>query len=145
MTQEAHTELLDQPSPPPDTVPPIHPVVAILSNPGARIDGKPMLSYDANCTRLQSFYESLACPLWAHRLHTLSIATTDCVVALATARHCTTLSQSSGELFIFWPYDDGTLTSSDTNSLISKRTGPCYVKMNQSGHSVCSELEVQPT
>ena len=97
MTQEAHTELLDQPSPPPDAIPPIHPVVAILSNPSPTIDGKPLLSYDANCTRLQLFYESLACPLWAQRLHTLSIATTSCVVALATARHCPALSRS-----VFW-------------------------------------------
>ena len=102
-----------------------------------------MLLYDVNCPRIKSFYDSLACPLWSQRLHALSIATTDCAVAIATARHCTALSQSSGKLLLFWPYDDGTLTSSDTNSLISKRTGPCYVKMNQSGHSVCSE--VQPT
>ena len=106
-----------------------------------RVDGKPPLLYYVNCPQVKSFYESPACPLWAQRLHTLSIASLDCVIAPETACHCPTLSHSSGKLLLFWPYDNDTLTSSNTNTLISKVTGPHYAKMNQSGYNVCSEVQ----
>ena len=136
-------------SPPPPPPPPTrpnrlsveHPVTAIRSDPYPRQPGKPHLLYDVNCVKLMSFYESIACPFWAQRLHTLASTSNDCAIVLATACHCPDLSHSSGKLLLFWPYDDVTLISSDTNTLISKVTGPCYAKMNQSGHSVFSEVQ----
>ena len=66
------------------------------------------------------------------------------MIAIAQAKHCPELLAPSGKLVLNWPYDDGSYTSRESNSLhslISPKTGSSYTKMNEHDHGVYTEIQ----
>ena len=103
----------------------------------------PNISYDSDSVELKALFQSFACPHWADIFHSLS--QDDQVVAIAEARHCHQLSTSAGKLHLNWPYDDGTITATQSNTLVSLKTGSSYSTTNEPDHGVYTEIQpLQP-
>ena len=126
-----------------DVVPPVHPVTAILSRASSRPPGSPNVPYDSDSVELKALFQSFACPIWADIFHSLSH--TDQVIAIGDAKHCHQLSTPAGKLLFNWPYDDGSITATQSNSLVSSQTGSSYNAMNQPGHGVYTEIQPAQT
>jgi len=118
---------------------PVHPVDAILSGPSSRPAARPHISYDSDSVPLQALFKSFACTRWADILHSLSQV--DQVIAIAQAKHCPELATPSGKLLLNWPYDDGSTTATQSNTLVSLKTAKSYSKMNQPDHAVYTEIQ----
>jgi len=129
---------------PPLPPPPIHPVTAILSRRQARPLDSPRTRtpYDFNSDELQTLYNTFSCRLWADRLriHSLSLEG-DQFITIAQEKYCTDLTSTASGSLLMWPYDDGTVTSTESNSLVSSITGPCYSRMNQPDHCVYTVIQ----
>ena len=97
------------------------------------------IPYDSDSVELKALFQSFACPHWADIFHSLSQE--DQVIAIAEARHCRQLSTPAGKLHFNWPYDDGSITATQSNTLVSLKTASSYSKMNQPGHGVYTEAQ----
>jgi len=84
-------------------------------------------------------------PYFATRLHELALGP-DVVVAITTAKRCHSLipHDDPNTFKLHWPYDDGTITSSSSNSILSD-SSRLYPRMSTDGHQVYSKvMSVEP-
>ena len=114
-------------------------MTAILSGHSPRPPGSSNIPYDSDSVELKALFQSFAYPHWADIFHSLS--QDDQVIAIAEARHCAQLSTPAGKLHFNWPYDDGTITATQSNTLVSLITASSYSRMNQPDHGVYTEIQ----
>jgi len=118
-----------------------HPLRAILA---LSLHHSSLSPYSIDNPTIRAFYDNMI-PYFATRLHDLALGP-DVVVAITTAHRChSLLPHDDPNTFKFhWPYDDGSITSSSTNSILSD-SSRSYPLMNTDGHQVYSKvMSVEP-
>ena len=129
--------------PPPPTPPTRqHPLRAILALSLLHSSTSP---YCIDNPLIRAFYDTMI-PYFATRLHQLALGP-DVVVAITTAKRCHSLipHDTPNSFRLHWPYDDGTITSSSDNRILSIITSQTYPRTNLPGHQVYTKImSVEP-
>jgi len=135
---------LDNPQQPLVPTPPTrqHPLRAILA---LALHHSHVSSYALDHPQIRALYDNMI-PYFASRLHELALGP-DVVVAITTAQRCHSLTPHDlpDTFKLHWPYDDGTITSSSDNTILSSVTSQSYPRTNLPGHQVYTKImSVEP-